>query len=167
MPSHVTAEIMRVVEPMHALVNEQRVQSASQDLALSTVENKVIMLETQIDDINSRSEVPSGAPPCYGVTCVTCARRPASTSPCGHSPTVVPGAAGASSSGVNDPLVVSGAVIAGNGTCHCVHVSELIVKVEKLEAKAQWNKDPWDKGGGAYGGAPAPGGGDGRATGAA
>ena len=111
----------------------------------------------EINDINSRSEVPSGAPPGFGVTCNVCSPTPASESPCGHSPTFVlgaTGASGASASGVHNPLVVSGAVIGGNGICHCIHVTELITKVEKLEAKAQWNKDPWDKSGGAeYGGA--------------
>ena len=137
MPKHMTAETMRLTEPMQAAILEQGIQDSNHDLVIATVESKLMSIEMELNVINSRSEVPSGALPGYGVTCVTCAPRPASTSPWGHSPTVVPGAAGASSSGVNDPPVVSGAVIAGNGTCHCVHVTELIAKVEKLEAKAQ------------------------------
>ena len=58
------------------------------------------------------------------------------------------------------------AVIGGNQLCHCIHVKEVIERVDKLEAKAQWTKDAWAKDGGAAGGGAAgPGSGAGGAPG--
>ena len=155
MPKHISAEIARITDPMNHMINEARLQGVSHDLALSTVENKLISLETDVNCINSLSESPLGAPPGYGVTCVSCAPTPASVSPWGHSPTAVQGATGqASSSGVNDPLGVIRAAIGGNGICHCIHVKELLGRVDKLEAvprtvAATFVPDPWSRGAGA------------------
>ena len=56
----------------------------------------------------------------------------------GSSPTGCTGTPGqASSSGLSDPLGAMRAVIGGNNACHCIHVSELITRVGKLEANSR------------------------------
>ena len=49
---------------------------------------------------------------------------------------------------MNDPLGTLRAVIGGNNRCHCIHVAELITRVDKLEANprtatATFVPDPW------------------------
>ena len=142
MPGHVTAEILKIVVPLNVMNTEQRVISIQHEENIVTLESKMVALEVMVTTLNSL--VPSAAqPPGLFGQCGVCTPS-APLSSWSHSPPVVSGAPGqAGPSGPSSEAILR-AVIGGNNACHCIHVSELITRVDKLEAaglKAQDN-DP-------------------------
>ena len=130
MPGHVTADLNGIIAPLNVAITEQRVKSFTYDENTVALESNMMALEIAVTTLNSLTPEPPGLPP----TCVVC--TPAvPLSSCSHSPPVVPGALGRPGpSGAGDPMGVLRACIGGNKACHCVHVKEVIGRVDKLEA---------------------------------
>jgi hypothetical protein len=130
MPGHVTAEINGIIAPLNVAITEQRVKSFTYEENIVALESKMVALEIAVTTLSSLTPEPPGLPP----TCVVC--TPAvPLSSWSHSPPVVSGALGQPGpSGAGDPMGVLRACIGGNNACHCVHVNEVIGRVDKLEA---------------------------------
>jgi uncharacterized coiled-coil protein SlyX len=127
-PAAISGEVMNLTAPLHTQVTEQRVKTLAQDEFITALEGRSVVLEVALTELNSRlAAMPTAAP-----VCAVCTPSASATSIWGHSPPVAPGTLGPS--GAGDPLGNLRAAIGGNNHCHCIHVEELIKRVDKLEA---------------------------------
>ena len=132
LPKHVTTEIMRIITPLTEQATEERVKILAQDESLQTMENRMIAFEVALADANGKMSAATSAAP----TCSLCTPAAAPLSLWSHTPPVVSGTQATSSTSAGDPLGAMRAVIGGNNICHCIHVTELQTRVDKIEALA-------------------------------
>jgi hypothetical protein len=147
MPGHITAEVLRIIEPLNVQITEERVAGIAALEYIAGLESKTIMIESVVTGLVGSTTTPPGFAP----TCGVCSPNTASTSPWGHTPAVVSGTPGQPGpSGANDPLGSMRACMGGNNICHCIHVKELIERVDRIEATsrtaaATFVPDPWSR----------------------
>jgi len=116
---------------------EDRLTAASQDLASTSVTGvyqEIELIKAQLQEVeraagNSPERASAGeqCQPCGGTQQGACGGWRA---PCAPTP---PGGAASSSDGEPWHMSILRAVTGGNGTCHCIHVKELMEKVKVLE----------------------------------
>ena len=146
LPAQLAGQIASLVQPVVADMTEMRVRVLGHDESIGALESNADRLEVAIAEAAGLRQSPPG----IAVTCGTCGPT-AQSSPWGHSPPVVPGApAQTGSSGDGDQLGAMRAVIGGNQLCHCIHVKELVERVDRLEAAtrpaaATFRPDPWSR----------------------
>ena len=127
LPAHTSAEIIRVCQPLEARIAAEGATGIAALECIAALESKTVMIESAVMSLQA-------APPGFAPTCGVCSPGPSSASPWGHSPTVVSGTPGQpGSSRAIDPLSVTRACIGGNDICHCIHVRELIGRVDMVE----------------------------------
>ncbi len=116
---------------------EDRLTAASQDLASTSVTGvyqEIELIKVQLQEVeraagNSPERASAGeqCQPCGGRQQGACGGWQA---PCAPTPS---GGAASSSDGEPWHMSILRAVTGGNGTCHCIHVKELMEKVQALE----------------------------------
>ncbi len=141
-----TQQMDETLAEMEKKVISHDVMQASMSETLmrqSTYEERITAIETQILQLAEQASA-AGWPSSTCGTCGTGAQAPTSgawTSWRGSSAGGA-GAPGSSGDGGSEHANILQRVIGGNGQCHCAHVRDLILEVEKIK---QGSSDPWTR----------------------